>query len=359
MAERLVDIFFQKNFFEKLCAEISKHYPGFDSIGFKEAVHTDNWLDLALKQRMQRIVTQLSEHLPFHYDKQIEILLKTEHIITHNFEHTIFSEFVEMHGLNDYDTSMIAIEVFTKSTSELAIRPFLNQDYKTTIKIMTNWSTSEHIHLRRLASEGSRPYLPWAKRVPPLIENQKDILKILENLKDDESEYVRRSVANNLNDISKIDPESVLTIAKRWHGQNSNRDRLVKHGLRTLLKRGNKDAMKLFGFKEVNVTVTKLDYLPEIIIGTAQQLDFTLMFSSPSPNLIRVEYVIHFLTSTGKISKKVFKLFEKSIDENSLQVKKTIVFKPLSTRKLFPGSHKIEIVINGYVKETIKFNLVQ
>jgi 3-methyladenine DNA glycosylase AlkC len=172
---------------------------------------------------------------------------------THALENMIFQDYVEVYGLDDFKTSMQALENFTQgSSSEFAIRAFIVLYEDETMEMMKKWTQSENEHVRRLASEGCRPRLPWAMALENFKTDPTKVLEVLELLKDDTSSYVQKSVANAVNDISKDHPSKVKRLAKVWLKENTQRRWLVKHGCRTLLKQGDKELLSLFGFEKTH-----------------------------------------------------------------------------------------------------------
>ena len=205
---------YNRNFIEKLANELKLHNSSFNKNSFIKSIINKDWENRELKDRMRFVTENIHSHLNLPYPKQIETLSK----IVHQFrglQGMIFPDFVQIYGLTDLNISLQAIELFTQySTAEFAIRPFIEKYPKETLQQLKNWSLHKNDHLRRLTSEGSRPKLPWAPVLQEFIQNPTPCLPILENLKNDESLYVRKSVANHLNDISKNQSELVLEIAK-------------------------------------------------------------------------------------------------------------------------------------------------
>jgi 3-methyladenine DNA glycosylase AlkC len=228
-------------------------------------------------------------------------------------------------------------------------------------KKMYQWSLHENHHVRRLASEGSRPRLPWAIGLPEFKKNPGPLLPILENLKDDPSEYVRRSVANNLNDIAKDNPDITISIAKKWNGQSKETDAIIKHGCRTLLKRGNSEILKHFGLTD-NPKIKVTDYkilTSKVNIGGSLEFSFSLHNGSKKRQNIRIEYGLYYLRQNGQLSKKVFKISERQLKPNEKNdIKRRQSFKLITTRTFYTGLHELSIIINGQEKQIAKFRLV-
>ena len=276
------------------------------------------------------------------------------------FDAMCLPDFVEMYGLEHWDLSFEALEVFTKScSSEFAVRPFIAKDTDKAMKKMYVFAESDNHHVRRLSSEGCRPMLPWAMALPRFKKDPGKILPVLEKLKDDESEYVRKSVANNLNDISKNQPELVLDICEKWQGKSKRTDWIIKQACRTLLKSGNKRAMLLFGFanpKNISIKNLKADN-NKLSIGDTLMFSFDLEVKSGTEKKVRLEYVVHYVKKNNKISPKVFQIKEATFKPGIYLIEKKQSFKDFSTRTHLPGKHLIEIKVNGEVKDRVAVEL--
>ncbi|MDQ7003957.1 MAG: DNA alkylation repair protein [Ghiorsea sp.] len=239
---------YNKAFITSLSDALLKYHPAFDSTQFQKLIFNAAWEAKELKQRMRHITESLYQCLP-DYQQAIPILKAASSQFTNTFEHMFFPDYVECYGLNEYGLSIDALEHFTKySSSEFAVRPFIIKYPEKMMQQMKHWANHESEHVRRLAAEGCRPRLPWAMQLPMFIKDPTPVLGVLDTLQHDSSLYVRRSVANNLNDIAKDHPQIVLNIAKAWLGKNKDTDWLIKHACRTLLKQGNTEALALFGF---------------------------------------------------------------------------------------------------------------
>jgi 3-methyladenine DNA glycosylase AlkC len=335
-------------FIEKVCNEISRNYKEFDSSGFTNAIFDKNWEKKELKERMRHITICFREFLPDDYLCALEILMKTSVHFNFDFAPMVFPDFVEVYGLK-YDESIDALEHFTRhSSSEFAVRPYILNDSKKMINKMIEWSKSDNHHVRRFASEGSRPRLPWAVAIPSLKEDPTPILPILEALKNDPELYVRRSVANSLNDIAKDNPDVVIEIAKRWIGKNKELDWVVKHGCRTLLKSGNHEILNIFGYLTPHhIRVENIVVQKEVLMEEDLHFSFDLNTESKKLGKLRIEYAINYMKSNGKRSRKVFKVSEADFSVSSRSIKKKQSFKTISTRKHYKGEHSIVIIING------------
>lgn len=355
MAEALKHMY-HPGFFEKLCPVMRATIPNFDCKYFIHRVFNNQWPELELKQRVRHIAMTLHDFLPQDFPKAASILVKLSEMLRQEVHEqgfaTIFiPEYFMVYGLDHPEQSLAAFEKVTQLVSaEFAIRPFLLRYPQLTFEKMLAWSRHEHASVRRLSSEGCRPRLPWAMGIPSLKKDPSPILAILENLKSDESEYVRRSVANNLNDIAKDHPQLVLKIAKSWLGQNQNTDRIIKHGCRTLLKRGDEEVLGLHGYNPKSRGELKKFELPKTKVKIGDYLNFSIGFVNREKKVTpyRLEYAIDYLTSSGKRSNKIFK-----ITENEFAAGETITilrkqsFKNLTTRKHFKGKHTLTILSNG------------
>ncbi len=347
MPEPLKNLY-TKTLIDNLSEAIVKHYTDFNYRQFKRYVFDQDWQQRELKQRLRHITRGLHQFLPDSYSKALKILKPVSKNLS-GFEYMIFPDYVELYGMDHFDESIAALEHFTRySTSEMAVRPFIIQYPKKMMAQMLRWSRSDNYHVRRLSSEGCRPRLPWAMALPGFKKDPAPVLKILERLKQDESEYVRRSVANNLNDISKDHPRLVLKLARQWHGRHPDTDWLVKHACRTLLKKGNSTAMRLFGLKKPShVTLTKFKVDKTVKRGDSLSFSFALTTQKKSLGKLRVEYALGFLRANGTQSEKVFKISEAVYQHNARTIRKNHSFKPISTRRYYPGKHSVVIIING------------
>jgi 3-methyladenine DNA glycosylase AlkC len=332
---------------------IRANYPAFDVAAFKTAVFDSNWESRELKQRMRHIATSLRPFLPDDYGAALAVLRQALPLLNEqSFEKMVFPDFVEVFGLDDYDTSIPALEYFTQFMSaEFAIRPFIQHYPQQTMKQMLAWSRHEHSGVRRLASEGCRPRLPWGMGLPALKADPSPILPILEHLKNDESESVRRSVANNLNDISKDNPNVVIDLLQRWQADDSNEIRqITSHALRTLIKQGHPAALELLGYPSgAAITIHDFTIEPDIVPFNGNlAFSFAIQSESDEPQDLMIDYVVHLLRANGKQTPKVFKLTKKTVQPGeTLKVSKNHSFAPVTTRQYYPGEHAIELKING------------
>jgi 3-methyladenine DNA glycosylase AlkC len=344
-----------------LASALKKADKNFDEAGFQHAVLNKDWKQKELKQRIRHISTMMSDFLSYPYRKQLGIVMKAAPAFR-GLGALIFPDFVEIKGLHDVEASLDALEILTQySTAEFAIRPFISKECELVLQRVNKWAKHKNEHVRRLATEGIRPRLPWAAPLPAFKKDPTKVLEVLEALKNDPSEYVRRSVANNLNDITKDHPALVLKTAKRWIGKSEATDKLLKHACRTLLKQGNTEALGIFGFSsKVNASIGKFEIRnSKLKIGDTLTFDFVLNNESKKIQQLRLEYVIHFMKSNGKQSKKVFQLSSKHFSPGEIPFKRTHRFKDFTTRKHYPGEHILAISINGIEKARKKILLAK
>jgi len=376
MAEALKDMF-NKEFFDKFTNDLKLVIKDFNTGKFVSQIMDNEWDKKEFKQRCSHITTVLKKYLPEDYKDAIaKILELLDHLKgIHNFSEIddtsfglsleygwVLDNFVEQYGLDDYETSITAIERITQFTScEFAVRPFIIKYPKEMMKQMLIWSKHEHWGVRRLSSEGCRPRLPWAMALPSLKKNPAPIIPILENLKNDVSRFVRLSVANNLNDIAKDNPETVINLLKKWQGKSENINWVIKHGSRTLLKQGNAEVLEIFGFGGVkNITIKDFKIsTPKVEIGEFLEFGFKLVNNSPKKVKIRLEYGIYYQKANKTLSKKVCKISEKEYAENSTtDITRKHSFRIVTTRVLHSGLHQVSIIINGKEFEKYNFELI-
>lgn len=366
MSTLLKDVY-NNAFFEHFTATLANVVPKFDKKAFLHAVQDAQWPARELKQRMKHIAAVLHRMLPGTYPDQLGVIdriiahLKENRRSDHGFEYMFFAEFVELFGPPHVEASVRAMESITQFTScEFAVRPFIKAHPEQLLRQMLAWSGHPEHTVRRFSSEGCRPRLPWGMALHTLQKDPTPILPILENLKNDPSEFVRRSVANNLNDIAKDHPALVLQLAKSWQGQSRETDWVVKHGCRTLLKRGHVEALALFGWAEVAaVQINNLTLKNQILpIGAHLEFVFELQHDGAEPCDLRLEYAIDYLKSNGKHNRKVFKITENTYHPGEVyRISRKQSFQDMTTRKHYPGLHRLAIVVNGKDSGAVEFEV--
>jgi 3-methyladenine DNA glycosylase AlkC len=333
----------------------SAHAP-FDVDAFCDGVLDGTWEALELKARMRRITEVLGALLPQDYEKALAVLFAIDDQCQ-GFPYLFLPDFVAVFGgaQAHWALSMKALERFTTgSSAEFAIRPFLLQDPERGMAQMLAWAAHPNEHVRRLASEGCRPRLPWAQALPMFKADPSPIWPILARLKADDSLYVRKSVANNLNDIAKDHPEAVLETARAWKGNHPHTDWIVRHGCRTLIRRADPAVMAMFGYAaeadEARLTTSaELTVTPgRVAIGEDCRLSYTLRVRDGEPVRLRVAYAIDFVKASGKSSTKQFLLSDKTCAGGAvLEGSRRHAWADLSTRRHYPGRHRIALLVNG------------
>lgn len=367
MAELLKNLI-NDEFFDHLKNKTSISIPDFDYSKFISLVYDNEWKKRELKDRTKHIASSFHLTINEEYPKSIKKILsllkevKQEPLTKNGLGYLFFSEYVELFGLEYLEISLCAIEEITQLMScEFSIRQFILRYEKETMEQMLKWSTHSNYHVRRLSSEGCRPRLPWAVALPSFKKDPKLILPILENLKNDEYEFVRKSVANNLNDISKDNPNVVINIIKNWQGISENTNWIIKHGCRTLLKKADSDIYSFFGINDnPNYKLECFEISkPTVKIGEKLPFNFTLTNLNKASTTYRIEYVIYYLKANGKHSKKLFKIMEKELRNlERIDIKREQSFQNFTTRKHYKGEHKIGIVVNGRESDLISFEVV-
>jgi 3-methyladenine DNA glycosylase AlkC len=352
MAKRLKDRFLTDDSVKAFAKLMKRHYPAFDDDVFVQTLTSDSFRNFELKQMARHATECLARLLPSSYEEAVGILSEVAPEAK-GLEAFCLPTYIELFGLDDWETSLPSMREFTKyATAEFAIRPFLLEDPERATAYLLELAEDDDEKVRRFASEGCRPRLPWAVALPEFKKDPAPILPILEKLKDDDSEFVRKSVANNLNDISKDHPDLVLDICERWQGSSKTTDWIIKRACRTMLKAGDERALRLFGFGDPGLMEINALELTEttVAIGGDTRFSFALKLNSKGPRKVRLEYFVWYVKKGGKISKKVFQIKEDTFSPGEHDISRKISFADRSTRKHYPGEHRISIVVNGVAK---------
>ncbi len=358
-----------------IARHIKRVWAPFDMSGFISKA-TKNLDELGLKQRSSQIKYALDMFLPVRFADAAPILLKSLHPEDdvdlsgtamdnkgiRGWAIMPMTEYVGDHGIVDFDLGMCVQKELTKRfSSEFGIRDFIIHDQDRALAVLKKWTKDDNFHVRRLVSEGSRPRLPWAMQLPQLIQNPDPLFPILEELKDDPVEYVRRSVANNLNDIAKDHPQKITQIAADWmKNATPKREKLVRHACRTLIKKGHRGAMSALGYEQAKVSLVGFDILtPKVSMGNKLSFSIELLSQSPSDQDVILDYIIHHVKANGRTSPKAFKWKTFKLKANAcLTIKRNHAFKPITTRKYYAGMHRVEIQLNGDSLGSSQFELV-
>jgi 3-methyladenine DNA glycosylase AlkC len=340
----------------KIADVFSTVYKRFDTNAFVKELTRDGFFELELKERIDRISETLGMFLPDNYSKAVDILLKAAPNLG-GFENWALTGYVEKFGLEHFDDSMRALEGLTPfGTSEFAIRAFVNKEPSRMLKIMSRWADDPSEHIRRLAAEGSRPRGVWTAHIEAFKKDPRPVVKLLEKLKADPSLYVRKAVANNLNDISRENPDIAIETARNWLKYNNpHTNWIVKRGCRTLIKQGDTRVFELLGFTTkpkfelVSFTLTP----KRIKIGSKLSLSLHLESKATKPEKLAIDYRVTYIRPAGRTSTKLFKWSEKTLPSyGTLKLDSVRSFANQSTRRHYPGTHRIELIINGVVYAT-------
>ena len=359
MAELLKEVY-SHDFIDSVATQFAVAYPDFEKQRFIDCIFDEHWQQKELKARLTFIAQSLQQFLPQDFQQSTTILRQVAPFYS-GYEAMFFPAFIELFGLDEYQVSIECLAFLTQfSSAEFAVRPFIVKYPEQMMAQMLLWAGSSNKHVRRLASEGCRPRLPWASALPAFKKNPAAILPILECLKDDDEDYVFRSVANNLNDISKDHPQLVASIAHSWLAGKPSKNRywLVKHACRGLLKSAHPEILPLFGFRSpTHISVNNL--VVDEVVALGENLDFSFSLSSVKVlGNCRVEFVISFMKSNGQQADKIFKISESDIKGSAKFFHKQFSFRTISTRKYYPGEHQVGIIINGVLMEKQPFLLI-
>nr|MBT8044768.1 DNA alkylation repair protein [Verrucomicrobiae bacterium]NNJ86997.1 DNA alkylation repair protein [Akkermansiaceae bacterium] len=271
-------------------------------------------------------------------------------------------DYVAEYGLNYPAIAPPLLRYLTPLFSaEFAIRPFLETHPEETYNQMSLWCMDRNEHVRRLASEGIRPRLPWGKKLPQYINDPTPVILLLENLKDDPSDYVRRSVANNLNDIAKDHPELVIDTCRRWQADKvAARQWVIRHATRTLVKQGHPAVFSLLGFTRYPKLRVEAPELSTRHLLLGDELTFTSQITSTSDKkqYVVIDYAVHYMKANGQTAPKIFKWKNLRLKPGqTVTLRKSQAFKKITTRRHYPGEHKIEVLVNGKHATATTFEL--
>jgi len=343
--------------------------PAFDGARFQRRA-LRGLTSLELKQRVRHVIAAMAAGLPDDFSRALPTVLAAAENFPagepddslQGFAAWPLIDWVPVAGLVHFEASLQALRRLTPLFSaEFAIRPFLLADEPRALAILAGWRTDPDHHVRRLVSEGTRPRLPWGEQLPMFRHDPAPVLALLEPLRDDPSDYVRRSVANNLNDIAKDHPAVVVRTAKAWwSGASTERQALVRHALRTLVKQGDPGALRVLGFT-TKPRVEALLHLSarSLPIGATLELELELRSTGLKRQNLVVDYAVHHQRAGGKMSAKVFKWRQVELPAGGqFRAVKKHAFVPRSVRRLYPGEHRIEVLVGGQVVATAKFSLL-
>ena len=341
---------FNERRFRDMALDVKAVYPPFDTRRFLK-ISLAGLDELTLMQRLRRMTQALHATLPPDYRQALDILRALAPRMGNGFVTLVLPDYVGQYGQDDFDISMDALKFFTAfGTSEFAVREFLRKDLKRALVTMTAWSRDDSDAVRRLASEGSRPRLPWSFRLDAILADPSLAAPILENLRSDTSLYVRKSVANHLNDVTKSHPDWVLDRLATWPIENVHTAWIAKRALRSLIKAGNGRALAVIGAGGVpDVKLSKFAVTPrQVALGERVTLSFDLASKCPESQRLVIDYRMHYVKKSGVTAAKVFKLKELTLDGGQkVAIERTQNIRDFTTRVHYAGRHDVEILVNG------------
>jgi 3-methyladenine DNA glycosylase AlkC len=363
----LIKDIYSPAFYNRFADRISMVVPSFEKEKFIRLIFSEGFEHMEWKERLVHTTKVLHQFMPADFAASADLIVK---MITQlrsdgtedgGLAYMFFPDYVATYGLDHFEPAVKALEFITQFIScEFAVRPFMIKYEEQMTRQMLAWSLHESYKVRRFASEGSRPRLPWAMALPALKKDPSPVLPLLENLKNDPSEWVRRSVANHINDIAKDHPDLVIALAARWKGTSKETDAIIKHGCRTLLKQGHPEVLKHYGLESKEILLENFEILtPQVNIGDSLEFTFEITNTSAEVQTIRLEYGVYYKKANGLLSKKVFKISEKTyLPAIAVLVTRKQSFRLITTKVFHTGEHQLSIIVNGEEKGVKSFILV-
>lgn len=357
-----------------IASHLEQHHPAFDRPSFEKSVLAEI-LNLELKQRAQLIADHLNRVLPEDFKERRRILMallapeEDGSIDRSSGEEGIrgwgilpLTMVVSQHSLDDFEDALLLLKEMTKrATAEFDVRPFLATDQERALAIMSEWVRDPSLHVRRLVSEGTRPRLPWGMQLKRLMADPAPTIPLLEALRDDPEEYVRRSVANHLNDIAKDHPDLVAELAVVWmQDAGKERQKLVRHACRTLIKQGHSTALRAFGLGPPELDLTRLSVeTPKVDFGNALEFSVIIQSTKDIAQQLIIDYVIHFRKANGTLAPKVFKWSKANLEPGKrLLLTRRHPIRPITTRAYHGGGQALSLRINGKDYGYSEFQLI-
>ncbi len=355
----LKDILFNKEKIIYLSRIIKNVYWEFKSENFIQE-NLDKFPQLELKQRIFYIKDMLYKYLPKDYISTVNIMLKSlpdeldptkKDDDFWDFIFAAYGEFISEYWCNkeNLDFSLQSLETITKRFSmEFALRNFLKKFPQETLKFALKWSKNDNYHVRRLSSEAIRPNLPWWWKINIWVQNT---LKILDNLYTDQTQYVLRSVANNLNDITKLDANAVISKLLEWKKSEKQNQKnmlfLITHSLRSEIKVWNPKALELLWYYQPAIKINNF-HISTTQVKIWESLDFWFELTSNISQKLLMNYKIYFVMSNWKLREKIFHISKKNLSKwEKITISKKHPLKNMTTKKLYSWKHFVEIFING------------
>ncbi len=361
MAEPLKDLF-DETVVDQFAAAAPATDPDFDAQAFRDRI-LETLNELELKERINLIADELRAGFADDYPAAIThvVAMAPEIRGPSGMEPWPLCSVVERHGVDHPTESLAAMERLTQHFScEFAIRPFLEHHLDDTLAACRRWSSHAEPTVRRLPSEGTRPYLPWGPKVQSLLDDPEIGIDLITQLRHDPDEVVRRSVANHLNDIARNHPDRIAGLAATWTAESVTDPQMIRHALRGLVKKGHTGAMAALGFTTTaSVDIDSFSVAPaEIELGESIELAATITSSADQTQRLIVDFVIHHVNANGATSPKVFKWTTVELESGetvSLTKKRRIA--TASTRRYHPGVHRVQLQIAGSAVAESPFTL--
>lgn len=347
----------------RLAVMVRDVWPSFDAAAFTSNA-AEGFEALELMDRGRHLARVLRRHLPGDYVQAIDILMRSTGGRPAradgdggmaSFFYLPHVCFVAEFGLEHFAVSMQAQHALTQRfTAEFSIRPFIERHERESLRLLRRWARDPDVHVRRLVSEGTRPRLPWAGRLKRFQQDPTPVIELLELLRDDPELYVRRSVANNLNDIGKDHPDRLVHLAERWmENATPERQALIRHALRSLVKQGHPGALKVLGFgRQADVSLEDVRISPpRPVRGDTVAISFTVRSQARRPQRVLVDFRVHFVKANGTSTPKVFKLKAADLEPGAtLSCRKTVSLADLTTRQHYLGRHHVDVLVNGRIE---------
>jgi 3-methyladenine DNA glycosylase AlkC len=354
---------------------LERAWPGFDGARFEDLAATG--LDaLELKARAQHLCAALEATLPERFEQAADLIEAALAPVRDDAEPDALpvdddglagwvvwplAEYVARHGQDAPQRSLAALHALTQRfTAEWAIRPFIERHPELVFDTLRRWTRDPSAHVRRLVSEGSRPRLPWGAQLKGLIADPSPTLPLLRALQDDPSDYVRRSVANHLNDIAKDHPALIAQwLAEHLKDATPARRALLRHASRTLIKQGDRRVLKAWGLGQaLKGRATLRLSARRVTVGDSLTIELTLRSDSPRPQKLAVDYAVHHMKANGQTTPKVFKGWALELAAHERRVlTKQHSLRPITTRRYHAGPHAVDVRVNGEVLATTRFEL--
>jgi 3-methyladenine DNA glycosylase AlkC len=332
----------------------------------------DGYDDLELTPRARQIATAMGAHLPQDFEEAAAIVVASlgppidgDELTGVGMEPFVYLPhvfWVAERGLDQWETSMAAQYQLTQRFScEYSIRAFIDREPARTLARLREWAGDPNPHVRRLVSEGTRPRLPWAPRLQRFVDDPAPVIELLELLKDDPTTLVRRSVANNLNDIGKDHPDLLVEVCQRWSADASpERWRLIRHALRSAVKRADPGALELLGFGAAGAAAVSDVKISPVrpAIGATVEVRCVIANTGKQTAAFNVDLRVHFVKANGSAFPKVFKMkVVELVPGASVELTKSISLAQHSTRTHYPGKHALELVVNGVTEPIGSFTV--